>query len=662
MKHIAVFFLFLIFSTITFAQVVINELDCDTPSIDDKEFVELLSETPNFPLDGYVLVFFNGSIAGGNTSYLALDLDGYETDINGIMLIGSRFVVPTPQYLIPVSVIQNGPDAVALYRGNDEDFPEHTLAYVDDRLVDVLVYGTNDPDATGLLDIFRAFDPDIQQINEGPNNNTNSIQRFVDDDGVVTYLTATPTPRQLNDGSGIVLNGIWIDIAETQYNEGDIFDITFTTEQNVTEDLTFNLSLDNFGFNAADFTGDTVLTIPNGSNTVTTTIYIIDDDDDEGDEVMKVTISGFPPTFLALNNHLEIRVVDNDFTIAAFGTPINPTFGMVNSTQPDGYYDSLNGLADADLKQAIQDIIAEEGVIRAQTYSDVIDILKEADQNPEHSNEVWLVYSETGRPKLDFQISSESLNKWNREHTYPRSRGRFYSIDLDEVFDGKEVYWNTNADSLRHANSDAHAIRAADSRENSRRSNLHYGQYNGPKGTLGKFRGDVARGVFYLALRYNGLEIVNGFPEDTVGELGDLATLLEWHRNDPPDDFEMNRNNIIYTWQYNRNPFIDLPELVEYIWGNRGGQVWNKELGLKKNIALNLKVFPNPIRDQLHISGIQSETQIEVFSMDNRQLMRHRVTEDVSLSLSSDFGLSTGVYLMRLESKGNVLTKKIMIE
>ena len=67
----------------TFGQaVVINEIDCDTPGIDDKEFVELLSSSPNFPLDGYVLVFFNGSDNGGNTSYLALDLDGYATDIN----------------------------------------------------------------------------------------------------------------------------------------------------------------------------------------------------------------------------------------------------------------------------------------------------------------------------------------------------------------------------------------------------------------------------------------------------------------------------------------------------------------------------------------------------------------------------------------------------
>ena len=52
--------LVLLVSPFSFSQIVINELDCDTPSTDDKEFVELLSETPNFPLDGYVIVFFNG--------------------------------------------------------------------------------------------------------------------------------------------------------------------------------------------------------------------------------------------------------------------------------------------------------------------------------------------------------------------------------------------------------------------------------------------------------------------------------------------------------------------------------------------------------------------------------------------------------------------------
>ncbi|MGC1633087.1 MAG: endonuclease, partial [Gelidibacter sp.] len=483
-----------------------------------------------------------------------------------------------------------------------------------------------------------------------------------DVDGLVTYKATTPTPRKLNDGSGIVLNGILISIEQTRYNEGDTFDITFTTEQSVTEDLTFTLSLDNYGFNTSDFTGNTSLTIPNGGNTVTTTITIIDDADDEGDEIMKVTVSGFPPTFLVLNNHQLIGIVDNDFTRADFGTPINPTFGRVNSTQPHGYYDNLEGLADVALRQALQDIVAEEGVVRAQTYAEIVEILKEADQNPEHSNEVWLVYMEKGRSKLDYQYGSENLDTWNREHTYPRSRAGYYSINLDEVFDGKEIFWNTNADSLRHGNSDAHALRVVDSRENSRRNDLHYGQYKGPVGGLGKFKGDVARGVFYLAVRYNGLEIVNGFPEGRKGQLGDLATLLEWHRNDPADDFEMNRNNIIYTWQNNRNPFIDQPELIEYIWGNKIGQMWNQGLSLDAVNAIPIRVFPNPTKDRVSIFGIRNNIRMEIFTVDGRKLMTQQLNADRSFNLSSDFGLTTGIYVLHLKSEGQSVAKKIVIE
>ena len=50
--------------------------------------------------------------------------------------------------------------------------------------------------------------------------------------------------------------------------------------------------------------------------------------------------------------------------------------------------------------------------------------------------------------------------------------------------------------------------------------------------------------------------------------LGKLSTLLEWNELDPVDDFERNRNNVIFTeWQHNRNPFIDYPEWAEDIWG-----------------------------------------------------------------------------------------------
>src|SRR5690554_1846524 len=650
MKQLFTFLSFLLIGQLCFSQIVINELDSDTPGIDDKEFVELKSDVPYASLDGYVLVFFNGSTSGGNSSYMTIALDGYSTDVNGLLLIGSSAVEPFPQLLISPNAIQNGPDAVAIYQASEEDFPEGTVATID-NLVDVLLYDTNDPDVDSMIAIFSAH-PDftnIQQISEGANNNANSIQR--NNDG--TYSVGSPTPRLLNDGGGEVFNGISISTNQTQYHEGDVFDIVFTAQQNVAEDVTFSITLNSYGFNEADFTGNTTLTIPAGQNTVTTTITLIDDDLDEGDEELIIKFTDLQWPYIPYNNYLLLRVVDNDFTMAPFGTPINSTYGMVASTQPNGYYNSLNGLSGEDLRQALQDIIANPNVVRAQTYADVIDILKEADQNPENSNEVWLVYKEQGRPKLDYQTSSVSTGKWNREHTFPRSRAGYYSIEADEVADGKDVFWTTSADSLRHGNSDVHALRAADGPENSSRGNQFYGEYNGPSGTLGGFKGDVARGVFYLAVRYNGLEIVDGYPDGLVGQFGDLQTLLDWHRNDPPDDFEMNRNNIIYEWQHNRNPFIDQPELIEYIWGNQVGGTW---LSMDEYKELNLSVYPNPTNGRIFIKGLKNEAKATVYSVDGRVLF----TETLNKSFL-DLNLSSGMYLLQITSDNKTTVKKILI-
>ncbi|HLV70811.1 MAG TPA: endonuclease [Xanthomarina sp.] len=649
MKQLITLLGFLFFSYLANAQVVINELDCDTPGIDDQEFVELKSDMPITSLDGYVLVFFNGSSSGADSSYFTIDLDGYTTDNNGLLLIGSDAVTPFPQLLIAANVIQNGADAVALYLGDDTDFPEGTQA-TQTNLIDALVYSTNDADDTGLMTLLGV----TEQISEGPGNNSNSIQR--NNDG--SYTVGVPTPRLLNDGSGEIFNAITISTAQSQYNEGDIFDIVFTAQQNVTSDVVFSFSLNNNGFNASDFTGDITLTIPSGQNSVTTTITLVDDTIDEGDEEALVKFSSLQWPYIPYNNFFKLRVIDNDFTVAPFGTPINPTYGNVTSTQPIDYYNSLDGLSDVVLRQALQDIVADPNVVRAQTYADVIDILKEADQNPENSNQVWLVYLEQGRPKLDFQTTSVNTGTWNREHTFPRSRAGYYSIEEDEIADGVDVFWATKADSLRHGNSDAHGIRAVDGPENSSRGNQFYGEYTGPTGTLGGFKGDVARGVFYLAVRYNGLEIVNGYPEGIVGQFGDLQTLLDWHRNDPPDDFEMNRNNIIYNWQFNRNPFIDQPDLIEYIWGNMVGETWEQNLSIEETHELKASLYPNPTSGRLFINGIKTETKIEIFSVEGRRLTSQMLQNNSYI----DLNYTSGLYLVKLTSEGKSVIKKILIK
>ncbi len=638
----------LLFSPWVNAQLVINELDCDTPSIDDQEFVELKSNTPNFDLTGFVLVFFNGSTSGGNTSYLTLDLNGYTTDVNGILLIGSSTISPVPQYIIAPNLIQNGADAVAIYQAAPTDFPDGTLATTT-NLIDALVYGTSDPTATSLLNLLG----ETTQIDENANGNKDNESIQLNNQG--GYDVKTPTPRQLNDGSGILLNGIQMSFNKTEFQEGESIQIQFTTEQNVAQTTSFGIQLDQGGFTSADFTGNIQLSIPAGSNTTSTTLQIIDDNLDEGDEIARVRFVNLPPELLALNNFIDLRIIDNDFSISPWGTPLNPTYNMVSSTAPSGYYSSVDQLAGNPLRDALQAIVADPNLVRAHTYSDVIDILKQADENPENNNQIWQVYTESVKQKIDFQTSSINTGTWNREHTFPRSRGGFFSIEEDETADGISVYWTTNADSLRHANSDAHGLRAVDGPENSARGNKHYGQYTGPANNQGSFKGDVARSVFFLALRYNGLSIVSGYSQIT-GELGDLDILLNWHRNDPPDDFEMNRNNIIYTWQKNRNPFIDHPDLIEYIWGNKQGQTWNNPLSNTKVSNSVLQIYPNPAHKTLFIKGLKQRSEFMLYSSLGRLVQQGNTQGEIELDLPS------GIYFLQLESTNKSLRFKIVVQ
>ncbi len=647
--------LVILFTCVTYGQVVINELDSDTPSTDDKEFIELKSATPNFPLDGYVLVFFNGNAGSttANKSYYTIGLNGLTTDANGIILIGNSLVSPAPDKIFPDNIIQNGADGVGLYLGNASDFPDDTMATTT-NLIDALMYDTSDADATELMALLGV----TTQYNENQNSSqtTQSVQRKTDG----TYETKAPTPGVNNDGSGIVFNGISITVNTADKNEGSSFPITFTTQTNVTSDLTFNFTLNNSTFTTADFTGNTTVLIPSGSNSFTTNITLTDDVLDEGDEILKIKFGTIPSQYKRLNDNIEFRVIDNDFTVAPFGTPLNPTYGIVANTMPTGYYDSLEGLSGAALKQAIQNIIANPALVHAHNYGDIIEILKTADQNPKNSNQVWLMYVEQSRSKLDFQDTGINTGKWNREHIYPQSRGGFKD-GTSSIPDGINVWLPTNADDILAGHADAHHLRAEDGAENSIRNNNDYGLtgYNGPSGTMGSWKGDVARSVFYMAVRYNGLSIVNGdIADTTVGQLGDLASLLTWNTLDPSDDFEMNRNNYIYTWQVNRNPFIDYPDLANYIWGAKAGQVWHSNLASNDFVNLKVNLYPNPAKKSINISGLNEKATIEIYNNIGAKVLESKFTGETQLHI--DF--PSGIYYAKINSGDQTMVKKILVE
>ncbi|MBZ9779323.1 endonuclease [Psychroflexus sp. CAK8W] len=652
-----IFLAFVLISQFIFSQdVIINEVDSDTDGVDTKEFIELKTLSPNTTLIGYVLVLFNGSSSGGDSSYFALNLDSFTTDFNGLFVLGGPELTPSPNYFLPSNFIQNGADAVAVYRGSEQDFPEGTLATTD-NIVDALVYGTSDPTDQNLLNLLAQN----EQIDEDLNGNKDSESMQRNSDG--TWSIGLPTPRELNDGSGIPPVFIDITSSKTLVDEGDSFVINFSTSKPLDEDLIINFSLANGTFTEDDYNGPNSIILSEGTSTGSLTIDIVDDELDEGDEFINIEIDVIGDPYILNSNFIQVIVVDNDFTVADWGIPTNPTFDNVNPTGPTNYFESLNGKSGNALRKAIRDIIAEEGVVKIHTYSDIIDILKSADQSPSNSNQVWLAYREESRPKYLYQLSSSGTGFWNREHVFPRSRGSFFSIEEDEIATGINEWWETNADSLRHANSDAHGLRATDANENSSRGNKHFGSINnidsyaGPSGTQGSFRGDVARAVFYLAIRYNDLFVVNGFP-DVTGQLGDLETLMQWHTYDPADDFEMNRNNVVYTWQNNRNPFIDYPELVDYIWGDQQGETWNQSLSINQNKYQDISIYPNPTSTYIQFKGITNAANVEFYSMTGKKVLEKQISNGTQLSLN----LNSGMYLVRIVSNSKVTTKKLIIK
>lgn len=645
------FLTILFFSIITNGQIVINEIDSDTEGADFLEFIELKTSTPNFVLNGYVVVLFNGSENGNDSSYFAIDLDGFSTDSNGVLLIGSSNVSPFPNILIPTSTIQNGADAVAVYLGSDTDWPEYTQATTT-NLIDALLYDTDDPDDAGLMTLLGI----TVQTNENENGNgvLNSIQR--NNDG--TYAVGVPSPGRLNDGSGFEFNGISYLTDQSEYTEGQVLEITFTTEFNTNSDLTVNFELINYSFDYNDYSGPTSFTINAGTNSTLVQIQLEIDGVNDGDEFAKIHLGEIPADYNFIKNDVLVLVYDLDFTMANFGTPLNPTYGIVESTFPADYYDSLSGLSGAELKQELQNIISGPNV-RSQTYNDAIDILKEADQNPLNSNDVWLLYTEQPRKKILYQsMGGSSTGLWNREHTYPRSRGGFYTIEYDEIGDGRDIFVTTTADSLRHGVSDGHGLRATDGPENSSRNNKDYGEYSGPAGNLGSWKGDAARAVMFMAVRYNHVDLVNGNPDNgTVGELGDLSTLLHWHDDDPADDFEMNRNNVVYTWQFNRNPFIDKPELVDYIFGNLQNEIYKPNLGNTVFTPESIVIYPNPSMGTINFKGLYLNTELSIYSVIGEKIGSYQLSKNKPLQLM----YAKGIYIFVFTTEIGISVSKLLV-
>ncbi|CAM5438471.1 MULTISPECIES: endonuclease I family protein [Streptomyces] len=244
-------------------------------------------------------------------------------------------------------------------------------------------------------------------------------------------------------------------------------------------------------------------------------------------------------------------------------TPATATTAAAPATASDydsTYYKDAIGKTGDSLKSSLHTIISDQTKL---SYSAVWDALKVTDQDPADSGNVILLYSGISRSK---SLNGGDTGDWNREHVWAKSHGDFGTAT--------------------GPGTDIHHLRPEDVRVNSVRGNKDFD--NGGSGFTDSggsltdsdsfeprdaVKGDVARMIFYMAVRYEGgdgwadLEVNGSVDNGSSPYIGKLDVLKQWNDEDPPDAFEERRNQVVYdTYQHNRNPFVDHPEWVEAIW------------------------------------------------------------------------------------------------
>lgn len=263
---------------------------------------------------------------------------------------------------------------------------------------------------------------------------------------------------------------------------------------------------------------------------------------------------------------------------------------FAHASEPAGYYSACENKGGRQLLEALH---AKVGPHTTVSYDALLDLYKTSDVYPD--GKIWDMYSTKhwtiGNTCGNYKKIGDC---YNREHSLPKS-------------------WFSERAPMK---SDAFHVYPTDGKVNGQRSNYPYGECEGGTkvassggvealGRLGKstfsgytgtvfepddeYKGDFARSYFYMAAAYydkisswsSPMLAGNSFPAYSPWA---VQLLLKWHRQDPVSDKELDRNDVVYGSQKNRNPFIDHPEMVEYIWGNCADQQWSYSVAANPEI------------------------------------------------------------------------------
>ncbi len=305
----------------------------------------------------------------------------------------------------------------------------------------------------------------------------------------------------------------------------------------------------------------------------------------------------------------------------------------VNAAVPTGYYSSLNGKKSQALKDAVHELAMKHTVL---TYNSLWTYFRQTDCYPENTSRVWDMYSNT--PYYFSSTAGWSTSGMNREHSLPKS------------------WWGGT---VVPAYTDLNHLYPADAEANTEKNNYPLGEVstvtfdNGVskvgRPTTGQgggasivfepadeYKGDFARTYFYMASCYQDYTWKYTYMMSNASWLSlnqwSIDLLLKWARQDPVSDKEIARNDAVYRAQNNRNPFIDNPNLMEYIWGERAGLVFNEggdisgdpelvtpaqdtqlnfgEVALGRSIQLTLYVKGNNLTNSLSVTHYRGNPEM----------------------------------------------------
>lgn len=326
---------------------------------------------------------------------------------------------------------------------------------------------------------------------------------------------------------------------------------------------------------------------------------------------------------------------------------------------PDGYYNSANGKAGAKLKTAIFSIINPH--VQLDYYSSYI-FFQSTDWHSGNSQfpngYYWDMYSNSQHP---------TWSGLNREHSMPKSwfgvaSGQENSIPMGT--DLHNLYPSDYDANMAKSNYPLGVVSGTPDYTNGvvkvGTSTSYSPQYSGTVfEPADEYKGDFARDYMYMVTCYEnyssrwtstGTQSMMYGGTYPVFRPNAAELLMKWHRQDPVSTKETDRNNAVYKLQKNRNPFVDHPELAEFIWGKYVGSAWDINGKLpEENVPLTIQ--PNPASSKLTVKvNKPTESTYYVKTLSGISLKTGKFAADGSFTVDE---LKNDLYLLVVYSESS---------